>query len=203
MTKSLKASALVGALLDAATGELADLDVRREGGVLTVDGERGDRLVVYTERRAAPAGTASFHTAVALCLLPYAAWTRREPLSAARGTPYREGDGVIWDRIAAPNGWPPGIWEVTETTLDKRRGEFVSTLRTALRDVWLPLLPRTALHAALRDSGTKLPGLPADRRIGELMCVIEDTAPADRDRLATFLQGRGDAELAAWVRTAL
>ncbi|GAA3273524.1 hypothetical protein GCM10020218_018350 [Dactylosporangium vinaceum] len=198
----MKAPALVGALLDAATGEQADLGVRREGTVLTVDGERGDRLAVYTERRAAPAGTASFHLAVALCVLPYTAWTRRVPLSAARGTRYREGDGLIWDRIAAPNGWPPGIWEVTAATLEQRTGEFVATLRAALQDTWLPLLPRAALHAALRDRDAKLPGRPADRRTGELMCIIEDTAPADRDRLATFLEGRGDAELAAWVRTA-
>ncbi|MER7278660.1 hypothetical protein ABT369_29885 [Dactylosporangium sp. NPDC000244] len=201
MTK-VTGTTLVNAMLEAAAGELADLGVRREGRALVVDGERGDRLTVLADRRAAPAGTASFHTEVQRYLLPFTASNRREPLSAVRGTPYRDGEAFLWDRVLAPNAWPPGIWGVTAETLDTRTAEFVAALRPALVGTWLPLLPRAALHAALRDTSKPLPAHDGGRRIGELMCVIEDATPADRERLADFLEGRGDAELAAWVRIA-
>nr|BFE57846.1 hypothetical protein GCM10020063_023720 [Dactylosporangium thailandense] len=66
-------------------------------------------------------------------------------------------------------------------------------------------MPRTRLRERYDEGdghGPRERDAGGGRRIGELMCVIEDSTPADRERLADFLEGRGDAQLAAWVRIA-
>jgi hypothetical protein len=197
----MTASNALDPLLRSVAAALTDLGVRRARRHLIVDGEDGDRIVVQPQRSASGyEDTVVFHCNVALCLLPYAAWARGATLAQARSFTYRPGDALVQDRVLSVNGWPPGMWTVTPATLPAVAGDLAAALRAALLETWLPLLPRAALRAALRDRDRPLPGPTVNRSTGELMCVLPDASTTERAQVAAFLDARGDGDLAAWLR---
>ncbi|MBB5868548.1 hypothetical protein F4553_001927 [Allocatelliglobosispora scoriae] len=148
----------------------------------------------------------AFFVNITLNPVPWVAWTRRTSLSEVRATPPAENEGV-WDgRLASTSNWH-GVWEVTAATLDDVCEQLAGALRTELAEKWIPLLPRDAFRALLRER-RNAPGIVGSPRIADLLCRIEDVSEADRKELISLFERRGRegdqtlGELAEWMRRA-
>jgi hypothetical protein len=82
--------------------------------------------------------------------------------------------------------------------------DLSTELRRSLQEVWLPILPRPALRALLRDPERKKPSPLGWALVQDLMCGIQDLNDADLRGLVTYLRGRGESNddypiLADWI----
>lgn len=186
---------------------LADLGVRRgRGRALTVPGERGDAIVISPQT--VPSGVpdrAEFMVNISQHLVPWTAYLRDESPDEARTQKPEYAQAVFHARLgSSSNSYLSELWSVTPDTLAKVTDDLTDRLRAALTETWLPILPRPALRALVRDRDRRGPSFLKDRPATDLMCRIEDMPKDDLRELVAFFHTREAdnpdlGRLAAWV----